>query len=214
MKHFLFQLLKSNLKWELKINKNNIKVYLKKVTLNDKEKTNSCITKTIFIFPFNIKILIKYLEDFNFRKKKEEMFKKGKIIEKFPKKNDENYEKEIIYLYLKMPLISDRDFVEEKKFFLNYTGIENTAFFLLHSIEREDVPINKKIVRGEMIINATYLKKINENETFFISIAQIDVKMSGIMSNMVIKESPKGQKEWIENTMKNLNEFVKENNLN
>ena len=140
------------------------------------------------------------------------MFKKGKIIEKFPKKNDENYEKEIIYLYLKMPFISDRDFVEEKKFFLNYTGIENTAFFLLHSIEREDVPINKKIVRGEMKINATYLKKINENETFFISIAQIELKM-GIMNKMVIKEAPKGQKEWIENTLKNLNEFVKENKL-
>ena len=197
----------------MKINKNNIKVYLKKVTLNDKEKTPSCITKTIFIFPFNINILIKYLEDFNFRKKKEEMFKKGKIIEKFPKKIEEDFEKEIIYLYLKMPLISDRDFVEEKKFFLNYTGIENTAFFLLHSIERKDVPISKKVVRGEMIINGTYLKQINENETFFISIAQIDIKMTGFMSNMVIKESPKGQKEWVENTIKNLKEFVKENNL-
>ena len=64
-----------------------------------------------------------------------------------------------------------------------------------------------------MIINGTYLKQINENETFFISIAQIDIKMTGFMSNMVIKESPKGQKEWVENTIKNLKEFVKENNL-
>ena len=197
--------------WELSVNSKEAKVYSKKTKL--KNGDNSIITKTFATFPYSIDIIIQYLEDFEFRKKHEMMMKKGKSIEKIPQ--EVNLQKEYLYLYLKMPLmISDRDFVEEKKLWINHGNKEKTALFLLKSVERDDFPVNKGIVRGEMIINGNYLKEVEKNKTEMIMVCEMDIKMNiGLANNLMAKEAPKGQREWVKDTLQRLPGYIKEKGI-
>ena len=197
--------------WELSIKSKEVEVYSKKSKLKNGDK--SIITKTIAIFPYPINIVIQYLEDFEYRKRYEMMMKRGKSIEKI--KYDDNLEKEYLYLYLKMPLMfDDRDFVEEKKLWINHGKKDKTALFLLKSVERDDYPIKKGIVRGEMIINGNYLEEISKNKTGIVMVCEMDIKMSSsIATSLMAKEAPKGQKEWVKDTLKRLPEYIKEKGI-
>ena len=198
--------------WELSIKSKEVEVYSKKSKL--KNGDDSIITKTIAIFPYPINIVIQYLEDFEYRKRYETMMKRGKSIEKI-KYDNSNLEKEYLYLYLKMPLMfDDRDFVEEKKLWINHGQKEKTALFLLKSVERNDFPIKKNIVRGEMIINGNYLEEISKNKTRIVMVCEMDIKMnSSLLKSIMAKEVPKGQKEWVKDTLKRLPEYIKEKGI-
>ena len=141
------------------------------------------------------------------------MMKRGKSIEKI--KYDDNLEKEYLYLYLKMPLMfDDRDFVEEKKLWINHGQKDKTALFLLKSVERDDYPIKKGIVRGEMIINGNYLEEISKNKTRIVMVCEMDIKMNiGLANNLMAKEAPKGQREWVKDTLQRLPGYIKEKGI-
>ena len=199
--------------WEKIIEDDVVTVYMKKVLLDDEYKTPSCILKTFAKFPFHINQLSSFMEDFEFRSRFEVMLSKGHIIEKRHKV--ENYEIEYDYFYLSFPWpLSDRDFVEEKKSFHDYAGVKNTKVFLLKSTTHPLEPERKGIIRANLIMNGTYLKKINENLTDFKSIVQLDIKInSSLAMKLMFSQAPKGQRDWVHETIKKLPEFIEEKGL-
>lgn len=200
--------------WEKIIEDNTVTVYMKKVLLDDENKTPSCILKTFANFPFNINVLSSFMEDFEFRSRFEVMLSKGHIIEERKKIN--NYlEIEYDYFYLKFPWpLNDRDFVEEKKSFHNYAGINDTKVFLLKSTTHPLEPEKIGVTRGNLIINGTFLRKINDNLTEFKSIAQLDIRInSNLAMKLMFSQAPKGQRDWVHETIKKLPEYIQEKGL-
>lgn len=200
--------------WEKIIEDNVVTVYMKKVLLDDENKTPSCILKTFTNFPFNINVLSSFMEDFEFRSRFEVMLSKGHIIEERKKINND-LEIEYDYFYLKFPWpLNDRDFVEEKKSFHNYAGINDTKVFLLKSTTHPLEPEKSGVTRGNLIINGTFLRKINDNLTEFKSIAQLDIRInSNLAMKLMFSQAPKGQRDWVHETIKKLPEYIQEKGL-
>ena len=107
----LNSLLDKNWKLVLKDEKNNIKVYKKELTT-----TNALLLKTYSSLPYTLKIIMKVLDDYNFRMKWDKTFKIITLVEKIPKKENESFSLYINYSYMKFPFpMTDRDFVQKYK---------------------------------------------------------------------------------------------------
>ena len=107
----LNSLLDKNWKLALKDEKNNIKVYKKELTT-----INALLLKTYSSLPYSLKIIMKVLDDYNFRMKWDKTFKIITLVEKITKKEKELFSSYINYSYMKFHFpMTDRDFVQKYK---------------------------------------------------------------------------------------------------
>ena len=191
--------------WEHSVSKKGINVYLKKVFIEDEGKQRKIgIVKTYNILKFPFEKVVRFLNDFEERKKIEPMYKKGKILEK---KIENDIEIEYSYLHLKMPLIyTDREFVQVKRLYRNYGGNNKACLILNYSIDRDEYPITKKRVRAEFIVMGIYLEEISENETKEIFLSEVNMKMD-MMISVILSMMPNEQYKWQQEIVKYLGKY-------
>ncbi len=127
-------------------------------------------------------------------------FDKHEVIKELPEEN--GIIKEIEYLYIKFPLMMDnRDIVQQKKIWKEYNGDKNCYLSIAKSIEYPSIPPKKKIIRGEMLFDAVYLKEDKIGETKMYLINNVDLKITS-MVDLVNNTAKKKPKEFIENLTK------------
>ncbi len=183
------------------ISKNNTKIYNKRCFLPDNE-TKSLIVKTISKLPCKFHIVEKILKDYDFRGNFESLFKNKPQIIKELISNEEKIKKTIEYFYLKMPFIfSDRDFVVQRKTWLDYNGNKDHALFHVHSIENPQYPEKDKPVRGTYINRSGYVKPLGDNQCKIDVCTCMDVKMSLGVSTMS-KSGAEKQEKWVKGLKK------------
>ena len=153
---------------------------------------NIQLLKTRGIVPYPFTLVRDILMDTEGMDKWDETFSKHKIIEESPEIN--GITRKIEYLYIKFPMMmDDRDIVLEKKIWKEYNGNKNCFLSLSKSIEHPNVPVNKKIIRAEMIMSGIYLSENKQGETNIYLINNVDLKVktgSGIVNSRA-KKSPK-----------------------
>lgn len=191
--------------WEHSVSKKGVNVYLKKVFIEDEGKQRKIgIVKTYNILKFPFEKVVRFLNDFEERKKIEPMYKKGKILEKTI---ENDIEVEYSYLYLKMPLIyTDREFVQVKRLYRNYGGNNKACLILNYSIDRDEYPITEKRVRAEFIVMGIYLEEISENETKEIFLSEVNMKMD-MMISVILSMMPNEQYKWQQEIVKYLGKY-------
>ena len=119
-------------------------------------------------------------------------FDKHEVITELPEEN--GIIKEIEYLYIKFPLMMDnRDIVQQKKIWKEYNGDKNCYLSIAKSIEYPSIPPKKKIIRGEMLFDAVYLKEDKIGETKMYLINNVDLKITS-MVDLVNNTAKKSQK--------------------
>ena len=127
-------------------------------------------------------------------------FDKHEVITELPEEN--GIIKEIEYLYIKFPLMMDnRDIVQQKKIWKEYNGDKNCYLSIAKSIEYPSIPPKKKIIRGEMLFDAVYLKEDKIGETKMYLVNNVDLKITS-MVDLVNNTAKKKPKEFIENLTK------------
>ena len=127
-------------------------------------------------------------------------FDKHEVITELPEEN--GIIKEIEYLYIKFTLMMDnRDIVQQKKIWKEYNGDKNCYLSIAKSIEYPSIPPKKKIIRGEMLFDAVYLKEDKIGETKMYLINNVDLKITS-MVDLVNNTAKKKPKEFIENLTK------------
>ena len=130
----------------------------------------------------------------------DQTFDKHEVITELPEEN--GIIKEIEYLYIKFPLMMDnRDIVQQKKIWKEYNGDKNCYLSIAKSIEYPSIPPKKKIIRGEMLFDAVYLKEDKIGETKMYLINNVDLKITS-MVDLVNNTAKKKPKEFIENLTK------------
>ena len=135
----------------------------------------------------------------------DETFNKHEVIKEYPEEN--GIIRVIEYLFIKFPLMMDnRDIIQEKKIWKEYNGNKNCYLSIAKSIEYPSIPPKKKIIRGEMILSAVYLREDITNETKIFLINNVDLKITS-MVDLVNKTARKKPKLFIEN----LTKFCKKN---
>ena len=133
-------------------------------------------------------------------------FKKHEIIQKFPIEN--GIEREIDYLYVKMPLLmTDRELVQESKIWSEYNGNPNNMLIYQRSTTNSKYPVKKEPIRAEMIIGGMYLKEVSPKETLIYMINNFDLKIT-TGKNLVDFAAPAAAK----NFFPNLINYLKKNN--
>ena len=109
-----------------------------------------------------------------------------------------------MYLYMKMPFIfSDRDFVVQKKCWLDYNGNKDHALFYLHSIDNPNYPPGSKLVRGTYENRSGYIKPLGGNQCQIVTVSAMDVKMS-LGYDTMAKNGAEMQEKWVKNLRKQL----------
>ena len=127
-------------------------------------------------------------------------FKKHEVIQKFPIEN--GMEREIDYLYIKMPIfMTDRELVQEKKVWSEYNGNPNNMLVYQRSTTNSKYPVKEKPIRAEMIIGGMYLKEQSPQETLIYVINQFDLKMT-TAKDLAASKSQEAAKEFIVNLTK------------
>lgn len=107
-------------------------------------------------------------------------FDKHEVITELPEEN--GIIKEIEYLYIKFPLMMDnRDIVQQKKIWKEYNGDKNCYLSIAKSIEYPSIPPKKKIIRGEMLFDAVYLREDKIGETKMYLINNVDLKITSMV---------------------------------
>ena len=181
--------------WKKYIDKDGLKLYFKPFPVKD-EKGNDAESVIGFldgILDFPASLVISKLNDYNFRKIIDDNYKKGKLLKE---KTEGNIKIMEMYLYMKMPFIfSDRDFVVQKKCWLDYNGNKDHALFHLHSIENPEYPAKEKPVRGIYINRSGYVKPLGDNQCKLNIVTAMDIKMSLGVSAMS-KSGAEKQENW------------------
>ena len=118
---------------------------------------------------------------------------------------------EILYMIIKSPvlLISDRDFVQQRKMWKNFPT-NNSHILHFISVENHDCPPNKKCVRAETIISGYYMQD-DPNEpghSVLGVLSQTDIK-GNIPHVLVNKFAPKSSRNWIKSLLKGLSVLIK-----
>ena len=98
-------------------------------------------------------------------------------------------------------MMDNRDIIQEKKIWKEYNGNKNCYLSIAKSIEYPSIPPKKKIIRGEMILSAVYLREDITNETKIFLINNVDLKITS-MVDLVNKTARKKPKLFIENLTK------------
>ena len=190
--------------WKKYAEKDGLKLYFKPYPVKD-EKGNdaeSCIGFLEAILDFPASHVINKLNDFNFRKNVDDQYEKGKLLSE--KMIEGNIKVMEMYLYMKMPFIfSDRDFVVQKKCWLDYNGNKDHALFYIHSIENSQYPAKEKPVRGNYENRSGYVKPLGPNQCKINIVTAMDVKMSLGYSTMA-KNGAEMQEKWVKKFKKEL----------
>ena len=191
--------------WEHSVSKKGINVYLKKVFIEDEGKQRKIgIVKTYNILEHPFEKVIRFLNDFEERKKIEPMYKKGKILEN---KNEDGIDIQYSYLHLQMPLVyTDREFVQVRRLYKNYGGNNKSCLFLNYSINRDDCPITQKRIRAEFIVMGMYLEEIAPNKTKEVFLSEVNMKMD-MMISIILSMMPNEQYKWQLEIMKYLGKY-------
>ena len=127
-------------------------------------------------------------------------YKKHEVIQKYPIEN--GMEREIDYLYIKMPaFISDREIVQEKRIWSEYNGNPKNFLFAAKSTTNPKYPVKEKPIRAEAIIGGMYLKEITPQETLMYLVSHTDLKMTTGIS-IVKGKTPGAAKDYVENLVK------------
>jgi hypothetical protein len=173
--------------WEEATKNKNCTVYKKTIAGSD-----GVLLKTYGELNYPISTILNVLLDHDNKKKWDKTYSKHLVIEDFPEEN--NYKTWIEYNYMKFPaFMTDRDFVLQFKFWMNYNGNKNVALFFNSSVEHNDYPAKSNPIRAEMIIGGNYLEQIDNNLTKIYLINHADVKASTGKSiiNSKAPDSPK-----------------------
>lgn len=190
--------------WKKYTDKDGLKLYFKPYPVKDEKgkDAESVIGYMEAILDFPASTVINKLNDFDFRKKTDDQYEKGKLLnEKMIEGNIKIME---MYLYMKMPfLFSDRDFVVQKKCWLDYNGDKDHALFYLHSIENTGFPAKKKPVRGNYENRSGYVKPLGPNQCKLNIVTAMDVKMS-LGYSLMAKNGAEMQEKWVKNLKKEL----------
>ena len=191
--------------WEHSVSKKGINVYLKKVFIEDEGKQRKIgIVKTYNILEYPFEKVIRFLNDFEERKKIEPMYKKGKILEN---QIEDGIDIQYSYLHLQMPLVyTDREFVQVRRLYKNYGGNNKSCLFLNYSINRDDCPITQKRVRAEFIVMGMYLEEIAPNKTKEVFLSEVNMKMD-MMISIILSMMPNEQYKWQLEIMKYLGKY-------
>ena len=191
--------------WEHSVSKKGINVYLKKVFIEDEGKQRKIgIVKTYNILEHPFEKVIRFLNDFEERKKIEPMYKKGKILEN---KNEDGIDIQYSYLHLQMPLVyTDREFVQVRRLYKNYGGNNKSCLFLNYSINRDDCPITQKRIRAEFIVMGMYLEEIAPNKTKEVFLSEVNMKMD-MMISIILSMMPNEQYKWQQEVVKYLGKY-------
>ncbi len=191
--------------WEHSVSKKGINVYLKKVFIEDEGKQRKLgIVKTYNILEYPFEKVIRFLNDFEERKKIEPMYKKGKILEN---QIEDGIDIQYSYLHLQMPLVyTDREFVQVRRLYKNYGGNNKSCLFLNYSINRDDCPITEKRVRAEFIVMGMYLEEIAPNKTKEVFLSEVNMKMD-MMISVILSMMPNEQYKWQLEIMKYLGKY-------
>ena len=191
--------------WEHSVSKKGINVYLKKVFIEDEGKQRKIgIVKTYNILEYPFEKVIRFLNDFEERKKIEPMYKKGKILEN---QIEDGIDIQYSYLHLQMPLVyTDREFVQVRRLYKNYGGNNKSCLFLNYSINRDDCPITQKRIRAEFIVMGMYLEKIAPNKTKEVFLSEVNMKMD-MMISIILSMMPNEQYKWQLEIMKYLGKY-------
>ena len=190
--------------WVLCIDKDK-KIYYKIIKLKDEQgkDVESLIFYAETIIDIPAKTVNRYVNDFNFRKEFDNMYKQGKIISE---KNDEENNVKIIdgYYYMKMPfMFTDRDFVTRKKVWENHNNKKDCFLINIKSIEHPDYPAKDKPVRAEFKNRSAYICPLNDEECKFYLVTFFDMKLNVGVSLMKNKGS-EGQGKWIDKLVENI----------
>jgi ElaB/YqjD/DUF883 family membrane-anchored ribosome-binding protein len=190
--------------WKLYADKHDIKVWFKSFPTKDEkgEDTEGVIGYTEATINCPASKLITSLNDFNFRTDTDEQYKKGKLISE--NTIDGNIKEMILYLYMKMPFIfSDRDFVVQKKCWLDYNGNKDHALFYMHSVENSEYPPKDKPVRGTYVNRSGYVKALGDNQCKINVVTCMDIKLNVGVERMS-KSGAEMQEKWIKALRKKL----------
>jgi len=190
--------------WKLYTDKDDIKVWFKSFATKDEkgEDTEGVIGYTEATINTPASKLITSLNDYNFRTDTDEQYKKGKLIGE--KTIDGNIKLMDLYLYMKMPFIfSDRDFVVQKKCWLDYNGNKDHALFYIHSIENSEYPPKDKPVRGTYVNRSGYVKPLGDNQSKINVVTCMDIKLNAGVERMS-KSGAEMQEKWIKALRKKL----------
>ena len=190
--------------WKLYTDKEDIKVWFKSFPTKDEkgEDTEGIIGYTEATLNCPASKLITSLNDFNFRTDTDEQYKKGKLISE--NTIDGNIKVMILYLYMKMPFIfSDRDFVVQKKCWLDYNGNKDHALFYMHSVENSEYPPKDKPVRGTYVNRSGYVKALGDNQCKINVVTCMDIKLNVGVERMS-KSGAEMQEKWIKALRKKL----------
>ena len=190
--------------WKLYADKDDIKVWFKSFPTKDEkgEDTEGVIGYTEATINCPASKLITSLNDFNFRTDTDEQYKKGKLISE--NTIDGNIKEMILYLYMKMPFIfSDRDFVVQKKCWLDYNGNKDHALFYMHSVENSEYPPKDKPVRGTYVNRSGYVKTLGDNQCKINVVTCMDIKLNVGVERMS-KSGAEMQEKWIKALRKKL----------
>lgn len=190
--------------WKLYTDKEDIKVWFKSFPTKDEkgEDTEGVIGYTEATLNFPASKLITSLNDFNFRTDTDEQYKKGKLISE--NTIDGNIKVFDLYLYMKMPFIfSDRDFVVQKKCWLDYNGNKDHALYYMHSIENSEYPPKDKPVRGTYVNRSGYVKPLGDNQCKLNVVTCMDIKLNVGVERMS-KSGAEMQEGWIKALKKKL----------
>lgn len=190
--------------WKLYTDKNDVKVWFKSFPTKDEkgEDTEGVIGYTEATINCPASKLITSLNDFNFRTDTDEQYKKGKLISEST--IDGNIKEMILYLYMKMPFIfSDRDFVVQKKCWLDYNGNKDHALFYMHSVENSEYPPKDKPVRGTYVNRSGYVKALGDNQCKINVVTCMDIKLNVGVERMS-KSGAEMQENWIKALRKKL----------
>ena len=190
--------------WKKYTDKDGLKLYFKPLPVKD-EKGNDAESVVGFlegILDFPASHVITKLNDFNFRKGIDDQYEKGKLLK--DTMIEDNIKVMEMYLYMKMPFIfSDRDFVVQKKCWLDYNGNKDHALFHIHSIENPEYPEKEKPVRGTYINRSGYVKPLGESKCKINIVTAMDIKMSLGYSTMS-KSGAEMQEKWFKKLKKEL----------
>ena len=152
------------------------------------------------MIPYPISLIRNILMDTPGMDNWDETFSKHEIVEEYPEEN--GIKKVVEYLFIKFPLMMDnRDIVQQKKIWKEYNGDKNCYLSIAKSIEYPSIPPKKKIIRGEMLFDAVYLKEDKIGETKMYLINNVDLKITS-MVDLVNNTAKKKPKEFIENLTK------------
>jgi hypothetical protein len=183
--------------WKKYTEKDEMKIYFKPYPVKD-EKGNDAMSVIGYVeatLNFPASKVIEKVNDFNFRKEIDSVYEKGKLLSE--KMSDNNIKIMEIYLFMKMPFIfSDRDFVVQKKCWLDYNGQKDHALFYIHSIEHPEYPAKDKPVRGTYENRSGYIKPLGPNQSQINVCTAMDIKMSLGVDTMS-KNGAEMQEKWI-----------------